>query len=772
MFLTNQLMYLSAILVAAVFLSLWTLVKSKPKPVASEDDPNLTELVSYIYQGCKLYVHRQLKVVSLFIIGIFLPFMLLSVVLGIGKMFLLVFVIVGGLSSGVIGYVSVKLTINAIYQFAALNGSSFEDLFYKYRSSGVYITVVLVGITLLDLFIWFAGVHFLASQNIFGFGEYLMSVFLNSPWSEQALQDPNILSQFHIVMLKFMGAYTLGFGLRTYLTRIKGGIFSASADITADFVGATEFDLPEDDLRNPLCISDQVGDQVKDSFSFSLHVLSVILFATVIVAVIGAMNSITDPHHNSSTLVVAPFLALAISLIALILTPMIHKKKLQSIDHLFKQNLIHVVITLFIIIVLGYGMVVYGFVAPDSWRSFLIGVVCFILFAGVTTNLTLITRKPVQRLAKKCELGAMTTVLDGLSIGFFAVLGLLLILVAGLTVTFFLTGRALHILHDFYNVGFFSLGLLCGGIHLFPEAIGLSSVDNVKGCNDMLSKGDDLSRPFKQLEVLGTSAMAFMNNVLGVVTLISGLIFIFFYVMDIRNILVHHVSSNTWIPQELEMIKGFYQALEHHQLDLNQLSIKDIFDIFEIHLLNPKLMIGVIIGTLVIVLAIALIVRAIGNNVSGLTKIMRKEFAENKGIYTGESLPDYEQGLAFAMNASQRWMFMICGAIIVTPFVVSVLYGIPGVVGFFMGSTIVAILFSLLFNMSGACWKNARLLIELNDPQYYGTNKHISATVGCMLGDMFRDGLAPSLIIIVQILSFFCIVLAAVALRTSSLIQL
>jgi K(+)-stimulated pyrophosphate-energized sodium pump len=326
--------------------------------------------------------------------------------------------------------------------------------------------------------------------------------------------------------------------------------------------------------------------------------------------------------------------------------------------------------------------------------------------------------------------------------------------------------------NDFYNIGFFGLGLVCGMIQLFPVAIGGSSVDNAKGCKKMLSPNDPDIATFSTFESIASVGVCVVNNIISVTTLISGTMFTYFYVSNVKKWLTVYAKKAPYSLRHLRIVNELEYEEAEHLISTADLNIRAVFELFDVNLLNPKLMIGLFLGAGVVFLAIALIFHAIELNVSGITRLMRKEFSEKPGIWEGKILPDYEKVLSFSITKAQKWMIIISVILLSTPVFVSAVIGVTGAIGFLIGLFITASLLSLFFNLSGTAWKNAQKLIEFEDPNFLGTNKHISACVGSNIGDTFKDGIAPVLSIILQILALMLVFLAPVALRNADLIQM
>merc|ERR1719447_2171489 len=66
------------------------------------------------------------------------------------------------------------------------------------------------------------------------------------------------------VMYEAIAGYGLGGSSIALFGRVGGGIYTKAADVGADLSGKNDYGLEEDDYRNPACIADNVGDNVRD----------------------------------------------------------------------------------------------------------------------------------------------------------------------------------------------------------------------------------------------------------------------------------------------------------------------------------------------------------------------------------------------------------------------------------------------------------------------------------------------------------------------------
>ncbi|MEO1998931.1 MAG: sodium/proton-translocating pyrophosphatase, partial [Planctomycetaceae bacterium] len=202
-----------------------------------EGDEQMVTIAGHVREGARAYLNRQYRVVFVFFI---ITGALLGVLAMIGaQSYLVPFAFcTGGFFSGLAGWFGMKTATLASSRTAQGAKNSLNEGLQVALRSGAVMGLVVVGLGLLDICLWFAGLY----------------------WVADWLNYPMTLEEITVTMLCFgMGASS-----QALFARVGGGIFTKAADVGADLVGKVEAGIPEDDPRNPATIADNVGDNVGD----------------------------------------------------------------------------------------------------------------------------------------------------------------------------------------------------------------------------------------------------------------------------------------------------------------------------------------------------------------------------------------------------------------------------------------------------------------------------------------------------------------------------
>jgi K(+)-stimulated pyrophosphate-energized sodium pump len=190
---------------------------------------------------------------------------------------------------------------------------------------------------------------------------------------------------------------------------------------------------------------------------------------------------------------------------------------------------------------------------------------------------------------------------------------------------------------------------------------------------------------------------------------------------------------------------------------------------YDASLMNPKVVVGLLIGAMATFLFCALTMKAVGRAAKGMVEEVRRQFRENPGIMLGTSKPDYTTPVAISTQAAQYEMIVPSALALVIPVVIGLLLGVGGVLGLLMGTLSSGFCVAVFMANSGGAWDNAKKYIEAGHLEGHkkGSDPHKAAVVGDTVGDPFKDTSGPSLNILIKLMSMVSVVAAGLVVRYS-----
>jgi K(+)-stimulated pyrophosphate-energized sodium pump len=183
---------------------------------------------------------------------------------------------------------------------------------------------------------------------------------------------------------------------------------------------------------------------------------------------------------------------------------------------------------------------------------------------------------------------------------------------------------------------------------------------------------------------------------------------------------------------------------------------------FEVHLLNPKVILGVFLGGMMSFVFCGLTINAVGRAAASMVEEVRRQFKEKPGILKGEERPDYARCVAISTAGAQREMVVPSLLAVITPILIGLLFGVPGVFGLLAGGLSTGFVLAVFMANSGGAWDNAKKYVEEGHLGGKGSNAHKAAVIGDTVGDPFKDTAGPSLNILIKLMSMVSIVTAGV----------
>src|SRR5690554_1801139 len=704
-----------------------------------EGTPKMKTIAGFIREGAMSYLKQQYKVVIIVFIILSLIFMTMSF-FGLQNKWVPFAFLTGGFFSGLAGFFGMKTATYASARTAnAVQKSLNSGLKIAFRS-GAVMGLVVVGLALLDISVWYLILDFFVEDADAG----------------------HKLIMITTTMLTFgMGAST-----QALFARVGGGIYTKAADVGADLVGKVEAGIPEDDPRNPATIADNVGDNVGDVAGMGADLYESYCGSILSTAALGASAFVLNPTMQQNA-VFAPMLIAAIGVFLSILGIFIVKTKEDATVKQLMDSLNRGVnISAFFIAILTFGILyLLGF---SNWVglsfSVMAGLLAGIIIGQGTEYFTSSSHKPAIEIANSAKTGPATVIISGLGTGFISTFVPVLTIVFAILIAYLSAIRfdvanmlsAENVSMGLYGIAIASVGMLSTlGITLATDAYG-PIADNAGGIAEMSGMDPEVRRRTDMLDSLGnTTAATGKGFAIGSAAL-TGLALMASYVEEIRVALLR-VNDNV-----LEFADG-------QTIEVAKASFIDFMNYYQVTLMNPKVLAGIFLGSMMVFLFCGLTMNAVGRTARNMVEEVRYQFREFKGILTGETTPDYARCVAISTKGAQREMLLPSLLAVAAPILTGLLMGVSGVMGLLAGGLGAGFVMAVFMANSGGAWDNAKKYIEMGNLGGKGSEAHKAAVVGDTVGDPFKDTSGPSLNILIKLMSMVSIVMAGLTVAWSML---
>ena len=525
-------------------------------------------------------------------------------------------------------------------------------------------------------------------------------------------ENPNVIAGF-------------GFGASSIalFARVGGGIYTKAADVGADLVGKVEAGLDEDDPRNPAVIADNVGDNVGDVAGmgadlFESYVGSIIATISLAFFAVTATGVTPLPFNVDAEKAVLPLVIAGIGIIASVLGMFLVRtgdkadmgKLLWTLRYgIFSAGALSLIGTavyinssdtlsfdLFWVVVTG---IVVGQVIGTSTEW-------FTSYEGL--KLGKFEFNPVKWIAQQSETGHSSTIIAGLSVGLYSTVIPAIAIVVGI---FFANDLA-----GLYGIGLAAVGMLSTlGITLATDAYG-PVADNAGGIAEQAHLDPEVRERTDALAALGNTTAA------------TG--------------------------------KGF--AIGSAVLTALALLVAYAFvtGITSLDLLNPKVLMGTIIGGLLPFLFSGLTMQAVGTAAGEMIEEVRRQFREIPGLREGLPgvKPDAARAVAISTQGALKAMIVPGLIAIVAPIAIGALMGAEALGGMLAGSIVSGFLLAIFMANAGGAWDNAKKYVELGNFGGKGSDTHAAAVTGDTVGDPFKDTSGPAINILLKLMAIVSLI--------------
>ena len=636
--------------------------------------------------------------------------------------------LIGGFTSILAGYIGMRIAVYTNVRTTKESATDISNGFHVAYRGGQVLGFCLVGMALLILCV----LIIVLSAVFFSSRDKRVNKKLIAP-DLFAKGKTGSLADFS-ELFEMIAGYGLGGSTVALFGRVGGGIYTKAADVGADLAGKVVNDLPEDDVRNPGTIADNVGDNVGDIAGMGSD-----LFGSLAESTCAALVVATTSIELSTTkdAYMFPLVVTAVGIIASIITTFfaLGKVTYEKVESTIKWQLI---ISTALMTALLYPAA--GMYLPDTFdfgqklphpctpvKAFFC-IACGLwsgLIIGYTTEYyTSNSYSPVQELAEACRLGAATNVILGLALGYLSNVIPIFCLAVTIFVSFFFAGM--------YGVALAALGMLgCLPIALSIDGYGPIS-DNAGGIAEMCGLGEEVRNRTDKLDAAGNTTAAIGKGfAIGSACLVS-----------------------------LALFGAF----------VTRSGLKDV------NILKPLQFSGLLLGAMLPYWFSAMTMSAVGIAANEMIAEIQRQFQDDK-VRSGEIAPDYTACIQISTNASLKRMVAPGILVIGSPLIFGLFFGADGVAGLLAGAIVSGVQVAISASNTGGAWDNAKKYVEVGrhtskqaltedekeNPYIFkkGSEAHKAAVIGDTVGDPLKDTSGPAINILVKLSAITSLVFGA-----------
>jgi K(+)-stimulated pyrophosphate-energized sodium pump len=663
-----------------------------------EGTQEMKDVAEAVREGARAYLKRQYSGVAIFFGAMFVVLLFLA-----SRKYLSYFVpfafITGGFFSGLSGYIGMTIATKASARTTNAARTSLNSALSVAFSSGAVMGLVVVGLGLLDLSIWY----------------YLLN------WYYSCHAIPAGMDKLGIITSTML-CFGMGASSQALFARVGGGIFTKAADVGADLVGKVEAGIPEDDPRNPAVIADNVGDNVGDVAGmgadlYESYVGSIVATMALGVAAFGALGM-------SLQSITIPMVMAAVGVIASVVGTFFVKTEekaeqgalLAALRRGVYSSSIIVAVVSFFVVKFSLGMQYIG-----VYYSVLAGLLAGVAIGFFTEFFTSSKYSPTRKIADASLTGPATVIISGISVGMLSTALPVIVVSMAIMASYYLSGGATNPNMGLYGVGISAVGMLSTlGITLATDAYG-PVADNAGGNAQMTNQPKEVRERTDALDALGNTTAATGKG------------------FAIGSAALTALALIAAYRDQIVILGG--------KMDLS--------------LMNPQVLIGLFIGGMLPFAFCALTMSAVGRAAGAVVVEVRRQFKEIAGLMQGKAKADYARCVNIVTKAAQKEMILPSLLAIISPILMGILCGINSVAGMLTGATVTGFVLAVMMANSGGAWDNAKKYIEEGHHGGKGSLPHKAVVVGDTVGDPFKDTSGPSLNILIKLMSMVSIVFAA-----------
>jgi K(+)-stimulated pyrophosphate-energized sodium pump len=665
-------------------------------------DKNMQELAGYIADGAMAFLKAEWKVLSIFVVFAAALLAYSGTIHEVnGKeihssWIISIAFIIGAVFSATAGYIGMKVATKANVRTTQAARTSLKQALKVSFTGGTVMGLGVAGLAVLGL-----GGLFIAFLSIFaGLGENTVKT-----------------------AIEVLTGFSLGAESIALFARVGGGIYTKAADVGADLVGKVEAGIPEDDVRNPATIADNVGDNVGDVAGMGADLFGSYVATILATMVLGQEIDASADKFNGMSPILLPMVICGLGILFSIVgtwfvTIKDEKSNVQSALNMgnWSSMLLTVIASYFVVNWMlpdTLNLRGYEFSKLNVFLAIVVGTVVGAIMSIVTEYYTAMGKKPVLSIIQQSSTGHATNIIGGLSVGMKSTVIPILTLAAGIMGSYYFAGL--------YGVAIAAAGMMATtAMQLAIDAFG-PIADNAGGIAEMSQLPPEVRERTDNLDAVGnTTAATGKGFAIASAALTSLALFAAF--VGIAGI--------------------------------------DAIDIYKAPVLA-----GLFVGGMIPFIFSALCIQAVGKAAMDMVQEVRRQFREIPGIMEYKAKPEYEKCVAISTKASIREMMMPGAIALITPIIIGFVFGPEVLGGLLAGVTVSGVLMGIFQSNAGGAWDNAKKSFEkgvlINGEMFYKKSEpHKASVTGDTVGDPFKDTSGPSMNILIKLMSIVSLVIA------------
>jgi K(+)-stimulated pyrophosphate-energized sodium pump len=501
-------------------------------------------------------------------------------------------------------------------------------------------------------------------------------------------------------------AYSFGASSLSLFAKAGGGIFTKTADISADLVGKVELGIPEDDPRNPAVIADNVGDNVGDVAGMGADLFDSYVASVVAVMILGVGLGVP------STYVQIPLVFAGLGILAAVIGALTVRVGAKGDPGAALNGGTYVTCIIFgVLTALATWYFEYQWAL---WGATIVGLAAGIIIGVTSDYFTSEDKAPVLKTAEASETGPALNILTGFSYGLRSIIFPLIGIAVAAAVSYKIC-ETLGTGYAVYGIALAALGMLSiVGLTVSNDAYG-PIVDNAKGIAEQSKLSEEVIAVTDELDSAGNTAKAITKG----------------FAIGAAGLTV------------IALLAAFQEIA-------SRAGHPAVFDI-----MDPMVLLGALIGVAIPAVFSAMVMLGVGRNAERMIAEIKRQFKEIPGLKEGKAgvKPDYAKCVDIATVGALRELMPASIMAIVSTLIIGFVGGIKALGGFLAGAIFSSLLLALLMANAGGLWDNAKKLIESGKHGGKGSDAHKAAVVGDTVGDPFKDTAGPSLNTMITVMS-------------------